>query len=62
MQFAILQLFLFLRLPEIVVDAGNHLGGEASLMGGVAQLGELLGERLAVLNPRLEFRPRFFAT
>ena len=44
MQFAILQLFLFLRLPEIVVDAGNHLGGEASLMGGVAQLGELMGE------------------
>ena len=57
MQFAILQLFLFLRLPEIVVDAGNHLGGEASLMGGVAQLGELLCEITIEIDPTLEFLP-----
>ena len=57
MQFAILQLFLFLRLPEIVVDAGNHLGGEASLMGGVAQLGELMGEITIEIDPTLEFLP-----
>jgi len=57
MQFAILQLFLFLRLPEIVVDAGNHLGGEASLMGGVAQLGELMGELTIEIDPTLEFLP-----
>ena len=37
MQFAILQFFSPLRLTEIVVYAGNHLGGEAALMGGVAK-------------------------
>jgi len=57
MQFAILQLFLFLRLPEIVVDAGNHLGGEASLMGGVAKLGELLCEITIEIDPALQLFP-----
>ena len=46
-----------LRLAEIVVDAGNHLGGEASLMGGVAQLGELMGEITIEIDPALELFP-----
>jgi len=57
MQFAILQLFLSLRLTEIVHDAGDHLGGEAALMGGVAKLGELLCEVTVEIDPALQFLP-----
>ena len=57
MQFAILQLFLSLRLTEIVHDAGDHLGGEAALMGGVAKLGELLSEITVEIDPALELLP-----
>ncbi len=57
MQFAILQLFLSLRLTEIVHDAGDHLGGEAALMGGVAKLGELLCEVTVEIDPALELLP-----
>ena len=59
MQYAIFQYNspLPLRLTEIVVDAGDHLGGEAALMGGVAQLGELLGEVTVEIDPALEPLP-----
>ena len=46
-----------LRLAEIVVDAGDHLGGEAALMGGVAQGAELLCEITIEIDPALEFLP-----
>ena len=57
MQFAILQFFSPLRLAEIVVDTGNHLWGEAALMGSVAKLGELLCEITIEIDPALEFLP-----
>ena len=59
MQYAILQSNspAPLRLTEIVVDAGDHLGGEAALMGGVAKLGELLSEITIEINPALELFP-----
>ena len=46
-----------LRLTEIVHDAGDHLGGEAALMGGVAKLGELLCEITIEIDPALELLP-----
>ena len=46
-----------LRLTQIVHDAGDHLGGEAALMGGVAQLGELLGEITIEIDPTLQLLP-----
>ena len=57
MQFAILQFFSPLRLTEIVVDAGDHLGDEAALMGGVAKLGELLCEITIEIDPALQLLP-----
>ena len=44
-------------LTEIEHDAGDHLGGEAALMGGVAKLGELLCEVTVEIDPALEFLP-----
>ena len=46
-----------LRLPQIVVDAGDHLWGEAALMGGVAQLGELLCEITIEIDPTRQLLP-----
>ena len=46
-----------LRLTQIVVDTGNHLGGEAALMGGVAKLGELLCEVMIEIDPALQLLP-----
>ena len=59
MQYAILQSNspAPLRLTEIVVDAGNHLGGEAALMGGVAKFGELLCEVTVEIDPALQLLP-----
>ena len=61
MQYRALYLYISdnirLRLPKIVHDTGDHLGGEASLMRGVAQLGELLGEITIEIDPALELFP-----
>ena len=57
MQFAILQLFLPLRLTQIVEDAANHFGGERALAGGVAQFQQFLGEVAIEGNPPLQFSP-----
>ena len=46
-----------LRLTQIIVDAGDHLGCEAALMGGVAQGTELLCEIMVEIDPALEFLP-----